>query len=92
MLVPATETSKVPGLTSVTDDQENAVENLQAIIADLIERMRPVLRPEYAVAEGLTQPEAVPDWSPAVERLRNTERRIKGIAAMVSDVLARLDA
>jgi hypothetical protein len=84
--------SKTPGLTLALDDQEKAVEALRALAGDLVARLGPILRPARTEAELMAHPEAVPDWSPAVERVRGVERQITGIQRTLSDALGRLDA
>lgn len=79
------------GMTEALDDQEKAVESLQAIVGDLANALEPVLRPaEPKVKADLT--EAVLNWSPAVGRIRAVERRMSKINQMVVGVLERLDA
>jgi hypothetical protein len=78
-------------MTEALDDQEKAVESLQAIVGDLINALEPMLRP----ADPETKPdltEAMPNWSPAVGRIRAAERRMNRINQMVVGVLERLDA
>jgi len=78
------------GLTDALADQDACVEKLQAIVGDLANALEPVLLPvDPEMAPDLT--EAMPHESPAVGRLRATQRRVNRIQQTVSELLERLN-
>lgn len=78
------------GMAEALDDQEKAVESLQAIVGDLVNALEPLLRPaEPEMKPDLT--EAMPNCSPAVGQIRAVERRMSKIHYMVVGVLERLE-
>lgn len=83
---------KASGLMTAIADGEHAAEKLQGLVDTFVTRLDAVLRPARpdASSPGLT--EAMQDPSPAVARLRETERRIKRTSATLAEVLERLDA
>ena len=86
---PRTKVSR--GLTMALDEQENSVEELQAIVGDLLNAIDGMMKP----MEPETKPdftEAMPNWSPIVGRVRVVERRINRTHQLVAEALARLDA
>jgi hypothetical protein len=78
-------------LVAVIDDQEHVVEKLQATIGDLMSRLELVRRPAEPTPDLTTVAEASPNCSPASERLRGVERRVRRIQQMVNTLLDSLD-
>jgi hypothetical protein len=83
---------KESGLMAAIADGEHVAEKLQAMVDTFVQRLDSVLRPANPTPEKSVLAEAMHDPSPAVARLRETERCIKRTQATLAEVLERLDA
>jgi hypothetical protein len=83
---------KASGLMTAIADGEHAAEKLQGLVDTFAMRLDAVLRPVRPDANAVGLAEAMENPSPAVARLRETERRIKRTSATLGQALERLDA
>lgn len=78
-------------LVAVIDDQEHAVEKLQATVGDLAARLELVRRPSEPAPDLNAVAAPTANCSPASERLRAVAGRIRRIQQIVNNVLDSLD-
>jgi hypothetical protein len=78
-------------LVAVIDDQEHAVEKLQATVGDLMSRLELVRRPSEPSPDLNAVAEVMPNCSPASERLRAVAGHIRRIQQMVNHLMDSLD-
>lgn len=69
---------------------EECNRDIAKAVAELAERLRPVLRSSYPTEDAEEVPEEVPDWSPLRERLAELNRAQHQVLAHIADIGQRL--